>query len=399
MKSEWTKYCLGDLYEAHNGLSKGGKFFGSGYPFLSFSTVFNNWFIPDELTDLVQSTEKEQEAYSICRGDIFVTRTSETIDELGMSSVALKDYPNATYNGFTKRLRPTTDKVLPEFIGYYFRCPFFRNAFKSFSNMTTRASLKNEDLLSMEILLPPIDEQYKIASILRNIDMIIERNNLSNQYLMLQARALYKSWFVDFDPFNDEEVNHWEKGMLKDLLTLKRNSIKAGENTELPYLPIDAIPMNTFAISSFKPNEEAKSSLIRFDKDDILIGAMRVYFHRVVIAPCDGITRTTCFTLCPNDSNYLSYCLLLCDLDNSIEYAQLTSKGSTMPYAIWDNGLGDMEIIIPPQTIAKEFNDLAMPMIRIIQNSYFENAKLTELRNTLLPKLISGELDVSEVNI
>ena len=101
----WDYVKLEELYDVHNGLSKGRKFFGSGYPFLTFSTVFNNYFIPEELTDLVQSTDKEQENYSILRGDVFVTRTSETSNELGMSCVALKDYPTATYNGFTKRMR------------------------------------------------------------------------------------------------------------------------------------------------------------------------------------------------------------------------------------------------------------------------------------------------------
>ena len=111
--NECKKVKLGELYEVHNGLSKGRQFFGSGYPFLSFSTVFNNWFLPSTLDSLVQSSEKERTACSIKRGDVFITRTSETMDELGMSSVALRDYPNATYNGFTKRLRPITDCVLP----------------------------------------------------------------------------------------------------------------------------------------------------------------------------------------------------------------------------------------------------------------------------------------------
>ena len=113
--SEWKKVPLGELYEVHNGLSKPRAFFGTGYPFLSFSTVFNNYFLPDELDSLVQSSEKERESFSIKRGDVFITRTSETAEELGMSSVALKDYPEATYNGFCKRLRPISDKILPEY--------------------------------------------------------------------------------------------------------------------------------------------------------------------------------------------------------------------------------------------------------------------------------------------
>ena len=121
MKAYWKKVKLGEIYEVHNGLSKGGKFFGSGFPFLSFSTVFNNWFIPETIKDLVQSTEQEQEIFSVKKDDVFITRTSETADELGMSCVALKDYPNATYNGFCKRLRPIESdyKFLSKYEKFY----------------------------------------------------------------------------------------------------------------------------------------------------------------------------------------------------------------------------------------------------------------------------------------
>ncbi len=220
-----------------------------------------------------------------------------------------------------------------------------------------------------------------------------------NNNLQKQARSLYKAWFIDCEPFNGTVPDYWRVGKLKDILTLKRNSIKAGENTDLPYLPIDVIPMNTFAVSDIKPNEEAQSSLVTFERDDIVIGAMRVYFHRVIIAPFDGITRTTCFTLSPKDKEYLSFALLCCDQDSSIEYAQTTSKGSTMPYAVWDGGLGDMEIVIPDKDTARKFNEIVLPMLRIIQASFEENKHLQELRDSLLPKLMADEIDVSEVNL
>ena len=195
--SEWKKIKLGELYEVHNGLSKGRQFFGSGYPFLTFSTVFNNWFLLKELDSLVQSSEKEREACSIRKGDVFITRTSETMDELGMSSVALRDYPNATYNGFTKRLRPITDKVVPEYIGYYLRSPRFRGKFMAFSTMTTRASLANDDLLSMEVELPTKDVQHRIATILSRYDSLIENYQKQIKLLEEAAQRLYKEWFVD----------------------------------------------------------------------------------------------------------------------------------------------------------------------------------------------------------
>lgn len=220
-----------------------------------------------------------------------------------------------------------------------------------------------------------------------------------NKNLQEQLRCLYKAWFIDYAPFGGYQPDTWKKGSLKDVLYLHRDATKAGEDTSLPYLPIDSIPMNTFALKSVKPNKEAKSSLITFNKDDIIIGAMRVYFHRVILAPFAGITRTTCFTLSTHDKDYLSFALLCCDQDSTIEYAQSTSKGSTMPYAIWNGGLGDMEISIPDKSSAAEFNDIALPMIRKIQTSCFENNKLSSVRDTLLPKLMSGEIDISDIDL
>ena len=220
-----------------------------------------------------------------------------------------------------------------------------------------------------------------------------------NDNLQQQARAIYKEWFIDFGQTSGTTPATWKHGKLKDVLQLHKRAIKAGANTTLPYLPIDTIPMQSFGVTEFRPNDEAKSSLITFQKDDIIVGAMRVYFHRVVLAPCDGITRTTCFTLSPYNSKYLSYALLTCDLDSSIDHAQNTSKGSTMPYAVWDGGMGEIEIVIPPIDVAEEFNNIVLPMLRQIQRNCEEIKLLGSLRDTLLPKLMSGEIDVSGIQL
>ena len=284
---------------------------------------------------------------------------------------------------------------------YYLICsPLVRNpAIKSMVGSSGRQRVQTNVVANLGIELPPLEEQRKIGELLKTFDDKIKLNNEINNNLEQQARSLFKAWFFDFDPFGNTMPSDWKNGKLKDILKLKRQSIKAGENTTLPYLPIDVIPKRTFALTDFKPNAEAQSSLITFDKDDIIIGAMRVYFHRVVLAPCDGITRTTCFTLAPYNNEYLSFALLCCDQESSIDYAQSTSKGSTMPYAIWEGGLGDMEIIIPTPEIAKKYNEIVLPMLRQIQNSYFENNRLREIRDKLLPRLMSGELDVSNIEI
>lgn len=265
---KWEKVKLGELYEVHNGLSKAGKFFGEGYPFLTFSTVFNNYFIPKQITDLVQSTEKEQESYSIRRGDVFVTRTSETSDELGMSCVALKDYPMATYNGFTKRMRPITNRVFPEYIGYYMRLPSFRGEFRAFSTMTTRASLRNEDLLGLEVKLPSIEIQKQIADILSAYDDLIENNQKQIKLLEEAAQRLYKEWFVDlrFPGHENTEIvdgvpEGWSKSTVGNICKLRKVVItpdKIESNT--PYIGLEHMPRNDICLSTWGKSEEINSN-------------------------------------------------------------------------------------------------------------------------------------------
>src|SRR5687768_15328579 len=102
----WPSFALTDVFDVRSGLSKPGSEFGSGFPFVTFKDVLDNYFLPETLGSLVRSSETERELCDVRRGDVFLTRTSETQEELGMSSVALRDYEGATFNGFTKRLRP-----------------------------------------------------------------------------------------------------------------------------------------------------------------------------------------------------------------------------------------------------------------------------------------------------
>ena len=201
MLDNWETYPLGDIYEFRSGLSKPSSEFGSGYPFLSFKDVFQNIFLPSRLTELVKSSESERESCSIKRGDIFLTRTSETAEELGLSSVALKDYPEATFNGFTKRLRPKSQrKVVPEYAGFYFRSAMFRRQLIAMSSLSTRASLNNEMLNRLTIVLPPTEVQQVIGYILKTLEDKIELNRRMSATLEAIARAIFKSWLVDFDP-------------------------------------------------------------------------------------------------------------------------------------------------------------------------------------------------------
>jgi type I restriction enzyme S subunit len=145
-----------------------------------------------------------------------------------------------------------------------------------------------------------------------------------------------------------------------------------------------------------KPGEEAQSSLTKFYKGDLLFGAMRPYFHKVCIAPFEGTTRTTAFVLYPKHATDFAFATLLLHHPKTIDFATNHSTGSTIPYAVWQNSLDAMPILLPPPNVRAAFNALVQPMLARIPPSYFVARTLATLRDTLLPKLISGELRVKD---
>lgn len=175
----WEIRRLRYLGTCVNGISKGGEFFGSGYPFVSYSDVYKNMVLPTEVSGLVEATESEREWYSVKEGDVFFTRTSETIEEVAFTSTCMKTINNATFAGFLIRFRPTTDLLTKEFSKYYFRSSKHRLFFVKEMNLVTRASLSQELLKRLPVLLPSTEEQKKIAEFLdkkcSELDLAISR--------------------------------------------------------------------------------------------------------------------------------------------------------------------------------------------------------------------------------
>lgn len=401
----WNSVKLGELYTVHNGLSKGSKFFGSGYPFLTFSTVFNNYFIPPELDSFVQSSEAERQNYSIKRGDVFVTRTSETSDELGMSCVALKDYPNATYNGFTKRMRPFTDRVLPEFIGYYMRMPSFRGEFLAFSTMTTRASLKNEDLLGLQIRLPEKETQKRIADILSAYDNLVENNQKQIKLLEEAAQRLYKEWFVDLrfpghenTKITDGIPEGWGKYKFSDITSIMsggtpKTDVKEFYNGNIPfYTPKDSDD-SFFAFDTI--THISQSGLDNCNS--------QLYPVNTVIITARGTVGKTTILAVPMAMNQSCYALK-CDELNSPYYLFFSLKNEVAALKKMANGgvfntiivktFDSIYLIVPTQDVLNMFEALVSPIMEQIKAKARQNIMLAEARDRLLPKLMSGEIEV-----
>lgn len=166
--SSWEVKKLRYLGSLQNGISKAAEYFGKGYPFVSYGDVYKNSSIPIDISGKVESSENERKLYSVDEGDVFFTRTSETIEEIGFASTCLATIQNATFAGFLIRFRPRSNVLTKGFSKYYFRSTMHRRFFVKEMNIVTRASLSQELLKQLPVIIPPIDEQERIANYLDN---------------------------------------------------------------------------------------------------------------------------------------------------------------------------------------------------------------------------------------
>lgn len=419
---EWREYSILDVFEVTNGLSKNRKEFGFGYPFLTFKEVFNNYFLPENLLNLANSSDKEREKCSIKRGDVFITRTSEKFEELGITSVALKDYENATFNGFTKRLRPNNSvPIIPEFSAFYFKSPQFRTQILSFTTMTTRASLNNTMLNNLKVKIPPIEVQQKISKILKAIHDKIELNNQMNQNLEEMAQALFKQWFVDFEFPNEDGEPYkssggemveselglipkgWEVKRIEETVKIIRGASPRPikdfiKKTGIPWVKIsDATSSNSKFLLSTKEfiKKEGKNKSRYIEKETLILSN----------SATPGIPKIMKINACVHDgwlifneykniSKEFLYYSLLYEKEKILQL----SNGSVFRNLKTDI-LKKYKIVLPNNKLLEKITNYFIETNTLIYKNEEETENLTQIRNTLLPKLMNGEIDVNEVEI
>ena len=387
--SEWKEYTLNEIYDFASGLSKSSDQFGYGFDFVSFKDVFYSFFLPNKLTNQVNSTEKERVSCSVKKGDVFLTRTSETQEELGMSSVALKEYPNATFNGFTKRLRPKgTIAVLPEYAGYFFRSPNFRATVTSMSSMTTRASLNNEMLSCLKITLPDIETQKAIGYTLKALDNKIDLLHRQNATLEAMAETLFRQWFVE------EAKEDWEVKPLSSIANFL-NGLACQKFP--PENAIDRLPVLKIKElgSDISENSDWASTDVKseyFVRNGDVIFAWSASLMVKIWTGKDCILNQHLFKV--TSKVYPKWFYYLWCKHHLAEFISISRSHATTMGHIKRGDLDEAMVLVPLDDELKIMTTSIQPIMDklIINNKQIRT--LTTLRDTLLPKLMSGEVRV-----
>ena len=395
-----------------SGISSTKEQAGHGSPFVSFSTVFNNYFLPDALPDLMDTSIKEQETYSIKEGDILITRTSETIDELAMSCVAVKDYPRATYSGFTKRLRPKTAGIAyHKYLAFYLRSQLFRKAVTNNAFMTLRASF-NEDIFSfLNLYLPEYKEQVKIGDMLYSMEQKIQLNKRICAELEAMAKTLYNYWFTQFD-FPDENgkpyrssggemvwndqlkrkiPKGWSAGQLSDIANITMGQSPSGDTYNENGSGTIFYQGCTDFGTRFPVPRVYTSAPTRFTKAGDILMSVRAPVGTLNIAMEDCCIGRGLAAL---NSKFGSQLHLLYTLSGFKQLFDVMDGNGTTFGSITKDTLFEMKVVIPRRDQIKSFEEMVQPIEQKIRVAEQENRELTKLRDWLLPVLMNGQATV-----
>jgi type I restriction enzyme S subunit len=325
-------------------------------------------------------------------------------------------------------LRARPGKIDERFLLYAYLGPQFQETLRSRTiHGSTVDRIPLIDMPTFRIRLPgDLNEQRAIADILGSLDDKIALNRRMNETLEAMARALFKSWFVDFDPVRakaegrdpglpepvanlfpirlvDSEAGEipegWTVGALGDIGRHQRRGVRPDEiEPDSPYIALEHMPKRSIALSNWATAHGLESSKFFFKAGEILFGKLRPYFHKVGVAPINGVCSTDIVVIAPKSDAWFGLLLGHVSSDDFVEYTNATSTGTKMPRTSWS----DMErysIIIPSIAVAEAFTARIGPAVGRIVAGVHESHTLAALRDALLPKLISGELRVQEAGL
>ncbi|MBH8599639.1 restriction endonuclease subunit S [Thermoactinomyces sp. CICC 10523] len=407
---EWKTIKLGDVCEV-----KGGKRLPKGHSLISQKTKYPYIRVKDfgdlkpnleGLQYLHEDTYKKLKRYTISKDDIYISIVG-TIGLIGKVGNCL-DGSVLTENA--ARIIIKNKQVIDrDFLLYYLSSPKGQNEISKQVVGSTQPKLALFRIKEFEIMLPSLKEQNKIAETLSSLDEKIELNNQINKNLEEMAQAIFKSWFVDFEPFQDGEFVESEFGMIPKGWEVKKieevclrvnsggtpkRSNKEFYNGSILWLKTKELTDGFVFDTEEKITEEAvlNSSAKFFPKNTVLIALYGATVGKLGILTRDTtFNQATCGMVV--DEKYICHVYLYLTLLLNRDFIKSMATGSAQQN-LSVSIIKNMKIIIPEPDVMKMFTNTVKPLYEKIKANQYESICLKNLRDTLLPKLMSGEIRV-----
>jgi len=294
------------------------------------------------------------------------------------------------YAGFLIKFSIDPEKVNPKYVKYYCRSKQYNDWVQSFNTGSTRGNINAQIFGNMEIPLPERKQQDYLVSILEPIDEKIRNNKQVNDNLADLLQTIYQERFGN-------DILAVNQGVLSDICSYSRDKVAVSELNVRTYFSTENM-LSGKAGSTEATSLPTTSQTTACHKGDTLISNIRPYFKKIVYCEdkCGCSTDVLCFT--PSQPCYSAYLFSTLYADKFFAFMVAGSKGTKMPR-------GDKQqimtypVVLPSEEELAGFNTIASPLLEQIYSNRAENKRLSILRDTLLPKLMSGEIDVSAVQL
>ena len=422
---KWSEIVFSEIYNepSRNGIYKSKEFHGTGCKLVNMGELFNFDFISNQEMKLIDLNDRELEKNSLIDGDLLFGRRSLVEAGAGKCSLVVNPDETTTFESSIIRVRLNQQKADPRFYFYYFKSPHGRGRIQSIVTGTNIKGIRGSELKELKVLYPPLKKQIIISQRLKVYDDLIENNVRRIQILEEMCQRIYREWFVDFHFPGHEEVKlvdsemgkipeGWEVITVGDVL----ESIESGSR------PKGGIDPNEKGVPSIGAENVLGLGQYEFEKEKYI---SREFFEKMrrgivqdkdVLLYKDGakIGRKSMFRdefphekCCINEhafilrtnsrcsQNYLYFYLDRSDITQRIIglNANAAQPGINQP------GVKGLSFLLPEKEMIDLFEVHAEPLLSLLFNLAKKNKVLRTKRDILLPKFISGEIDVSELNI
>ncbi len=399
--SEWKTYRLGDICTFVAGFAFKSKDFGN-YPdkVIKIADIQPPIVDMSSLTgiDISQYSSQKLEKYKTEKGDYVLAMTGATIGKLGRIVSEKKAYINQRVLLF----KPI-DKYIDKNYLYYYLCQntFFSHIRNHIDSETAQPNISANSIGEFTLTLPSLDEQRRIVGILGSLDDKIELNRRINANLEAQAQALFKSWFVDFepfrnDPFVDSELGKipqgWKVGDIYTYIDVIYGAPykSALFNTDKKGYPLIRIrDLKTYSPQFY--TEEILPNTEYVDFGEIVAGMDAEFIPYIWKGEKGLLNQRVCKFIPKYD--YVSKYYILSLIRPELEFVQSYKVGTTVSH-LGKSDIDKFKVITPPAEIIKRFSNIVDSFHQQIIQLAKENLNLSTLRDTLLPKLMTGEINI-----
>lgn len=301
----------------------------------------------------------------------------------------------------TVLIRPNPQLVSPDFLTYFLLAPQQQYGLLGTANGATVAHVNLPTIRELEVDIPPIETQHRIADILSAYDDLIENNRKQIKLLEEAAQRLYKEWFVDLrfpghehTKIVDGVPDGWEPATLDDICSVRKEALPLSKiDAGVPYIGLEHMPRKDICLSEWGDSSKINSSKFKYYEDDILFGKIRPYFHKVGFALNSGVASTDAIIL-RNAKGLWSLLLMTVSSSEFVNYTyQNCKEGAKMPRADWKQ-MRSYPIMIADPTIQNTFENQIYTITRKIKCLALQIKRLSEASDRLLPRLMNGEVEV-----